>query len=113
MGRGGAENETLDLVVWILLAMPVIWMSWAMILYYLSAILSFVWRTGSVSDPSDRPPLGDRAALGPRIVITCVLALGLGYMAMIIMPPASAELCYRNEPVFLISPKKPWPNEST
>ena len=43
-----------------------------------------MWRTGSVSDPSDRPPLGDRAALGPRIAITCVLLLGLGYMAMII-----------------------------
>jgi hypothetical protein len=41
-----------------------------------------VWRTGSVSDPSDRPPLGDRAALGPRIAIKCVLLLGLGYMAM-------------------------------
>ena len=51
---------------------------------FLSAILSFVWRNGSVSDPSDRPPLGDRAALGPRIAITCVLLLGLGYMAMII-----------------------------
>lgn len=43
-----------------------------------------MWRNGSVSDPSDRPPLGDRAALGPRIAITCVLLLGLGYMAMII-----------------------------
>ena len=52
---------------------------------FLSAILSFVWRTGSVSDPTDRPPLGDRAALGPRIAITSVLILGLGYMAMIIM----------------------------
>jgi len=69
--------------VWVLLAMPVVWMSWAMILF-LCAILSFVWRNGSVSDPSDRPPLGDRAALGPRIAITCVLLLGLGYMAMII-----------------------------
>ena len=51
---------------------------------FLSAILSFVWRNGSVSDPTDRPPLSDRAALGPRIAITCVLLLGLGYMAMII-----------------------------
>ena len=51
---------------------------------FLSAILSFVWRNGSVSDPSDRAPLGDRAVLGPRIAITCVLLLGLGYMAMII-----------------------------
>ena len=40
----------------------------------------------AVSDPSDRLPLGDRAALGPRIVIRCVLLLGLGYMAtMVIM----------------------------
>ena len=41
----------------------------------------------AVSDPSDRLPLGDRAALGPRIAIRCVLLLGLGYMAttMIIM----------------------------
>ena len=51
---------------------------------FLSAILSFVWRTGSVSDPSDRPPLGDQAALGLRIAITCVLLLGLVYMALII-----------------------------
>ena len=40
----------------------------------------------AVSDPSDRLPLGDRAALGPRIAIRCVLLLRLGYMAtMIIM----------------------------
>jgi hypothetical protein len=51
---------------------------------FLSAILSFVWRTGSVSDPLVRPPLGDRAALGLRFAISCVLLLGLGYMAMII-----------------------------
>ena len=44
-----------------------------MILFLLSAILSFVWRIGSVSDQSDRPPLADRAALGPCIAITCVL----------------------------------------
>lgn len=54
-----------------------------MVLFLLS-ILSFAWRTGSVSDPSDRPPLGVRAALGTRIAITSVLLLGLGYMAMII-----------------------------
>ncbi|KAF8812655.1 hypothetical protein BYT27DRAFT_7159054 [Phlegmacium glaucopus] len=69
--------------VWVLLAMPAIWMSWAMLLF-ISAILSFVWRTGSVSDPTNRPPLGDRAALGPRIAITSVLFLGLVYLAMIV-----------------------------
>ena len=51
---------------------------------FITAILSFVWRTGSVSDPSDRPPVGDRAALGPRIAITGVFCLGLVYLAMII-----------------------------
>ena len=87
--------------VWVLLAMPAVWMAWsvqkivcilshvkslarAMVLFLL-AILSFTWRTGSVSDPSNRPPLSDRAALGPRIAITCVLLLGLGYMAMIVI----------------------------
>jgi len=87
--------------VWVLLAMPAIWMSWlvqeifvstlshikisfrAMVLF-IAAILSFVWRTGSVSDPDNRPPLGARAALGPRIAITSVLFLGLVYLAMIV-----------------------------
>ena len=56
----------------------------AMVLF-LASILSFVWRTGAVSDPSDPPPLSNQAALGPRILITSVLFLGLGYMAMIIL----------------------------
>ena len=43
--------------------------------------------------PSPTWSLGDRAVLGPRIV----LLLRVGYMAMIIMPPASAELFYRNK----------------
>src|SRR5271155_5002995 len=51
---------------------------------FITTILSFIWRSGSISDPTDRPPLGDRAALGPRIAITGVLCLGLGYLAMII-----------------------------
>lgn len=53
-------------------------------LFFLGAILSFVWRTGSVSDPEERPPLSDKAALGPRIAITAVFALGMIYLIMII-----------------------------
>ena len=53
-------------------------------LFFLAAILSFVWRTGSESDPEERPPLPDRAALGPRIAITAVFALGMIYLVMII-----------------------------
>ncbi|KAF8917974.1 hypothetical protein CPB85DRAFT_1284294 [Mucidula mucida] len=42
--------------VWVMLAMPSVWMSWSMILFIVS-ILSFVWRTGSVDDPDERAPL--------------------------------------------------------
>jgi len=52
-------------------------------LLFISAILSFVWRTGSVLD-TDQQPLGARAALGPRITITGVFLLGLVYLGMII-----------------------------
>jgi hypothetical protein len=51
---------------------------------FLSAILSFVWRTGSINDSEKHPPLGARAALGPRIGITAVLLLGIIYLGMIV-----------------------------
>ncbi|KAJ3755358.1 hypothetical protein EV360DRAFT_85976 [Lentinula raphanica] len=69
--------------VWVLLAMPAIWMSWSMILFILS-ILSFVWRTGDSSDPQDRPPLSDAAELGPRVAITFVFLLGMVYFFLIV-----------------------------
>lgn len=53
-------------------------------LFFLSSIMSFVWRTGSEDDPETRPPLSRKAALGPRIAITAVLALGFVYLFMII-----------------------------
>ncbi|KAJ3777037.1 hypothetical protein FB446DRAFT_213072 [Lentinula raphanica] len=69
--------------VWVLLAMPAIWMSWSMILFILS-ILSFVWRTGDSSDPEDRAPLSDTAELGPRVAITFVFLLGMVYFFLIV-----------------------------
>ncbi|KAH7875863.1 uncharacterized protein C8R40DRAFT_1044124 [Lentinula edodes] len=69
--------------VWILLAMPAAWMSWSMILFIVS-ILSFVWRTGAESDPDERAPLSNRAALGPRIAITLVFLLGMLYFFLIV-----------------------------
>ncbi|KAF8185178.1 hypothetical protein BJ912DRAFT_973825 [Pholiota molesta] len=69
--------------VWVLLATPAVWMAWAMFLF-LSAILSFVWRTGSINDSAEHPPLGNRAVLGPRIGITAVLLLGIIYLGMIV-----------------------------
>ena len=54
------------------------------ILLFISAILTFVWRTGSVLDPPDRDPLGARAALGSRITITGVFVLSLVYLGTIV-----------------------------
>ncbi|KII83378.1 hypothetical protein PLICRDRAFT_95936 [Plicaturopsis crispa FD-325 SS-3] len=69
--------------VWVLLAMPGIWLAWSMILFIVS-ILSFVWRTGSTADPADPSALPPHAALGPRIAVTAVFALGTVYFALIV-----------------------------
>ncbi|KAI0059345.1 hypothetical protein BV25DRAFT_1860623 [Artomyces pyxidatus] len=73
--------------VWVLLALPSIWLAWSM-MAFIAAILSFVWRTGATDDPSGDDPnpraLNPRQALGPRLAITCVLALGLFYFAMVV-----------------------------
>jgi hypothetical protein len=89
--------------VWVLLAMPAVWLAWyasrpkydmnsliskwlsyrSMILFMVS-ILTFVWRTGSASDPSPRDPLSETAILGPRIVITFVVFIGFLYLYLII-----------------------------
>ena len=53
-------------------------------LLFLTSILSFVWRTGSVLDPADRPPLHAKAALIQRIAITTILCIGLIYFLLII-----------------------------
>ncbi|KAL1746967.1 hypothetical protein HDZ31DRAFT_32949, partial [Schizophyllum fasciatum] len=65
--------------VWVLLAMPVVWLAWSIILFIVS-IMSYVWRTNSVSDPEDRTT-SKSAALGTRIAITCLLGLGVIYLA--------------------------------
>jgi hypothetical protein len=44
--------------------------------------MSFVWRTGANGE--SHPPLSARQELGPRIGITCQLALGLVYFALVI-----------------------------
>jgi len=53
-------------------------------LLFIISILSFVWRTGSVSDPEQRTPLSPNGALGARIAVTTVFALGMFFMLMIV-----------------------------
>ncbi|KAF7984351.1 hypothetical protein HWV62_15371 [Athelia sp. TMB] len=69
--------------VWVLLAMPAVWLAWSMILFVV-AILSYVWRTGASNDPDPRPPLSPHAAIGPRIAVTGVFAVGLVYLVLIV-----------------------------
>ncbi|PPQ92315.1 hypothetical protein CVT25_008521 [Psilocybe cyanescens] len=68
--------------VWVLLAMPAIWLTWSIILY-IACTMSFVWRTSSQSDAE--PIITSKTALlTVRIVISSVLGLGLVYGVLII-----------------------------
>lgn len=62
--------------VWVLLAMPAVWLAWSMF-FFIAAILSFVWRSGSSSDSANPAPLSPTAILGPRIAITSLFVVGL------------------------------------
>ncbi|KAJ7065413.1 hypothetical protein C8F01DRAFT_982299, partial [Mycena amicta] len=68
--------------VWVLLAMPAIWLSWSIITFFAS-IMSFIWLTGSSAD-IQTVLLSPRAALGPRIGLTLVFALGIVYFCLIV-----------------------------
>ncbi|KAI5823385.1 hypothetical protein K523DRAFT_255273 [Schizophyllum commune Tattone D] len=69
--------------VWVLLAMPAVWLSWSMVMF-ITTILSFVWRTGAVNDPEERDPLPIHIALVPRVIITAVFGLGMVYFILIV-----------------------------
>ncbi|KAF9456674.1 hypothetical protein BDZ94DRAFT_1275128 [Collybia nuda] len=67
--------------IWVLLSMPSVWLSWA-IIFYVACIMSFVWRTGTTSDPIIALTSG--MALAPRLVITGILSLGITYFLLIV-----------------------------
>ncbi|KAG1724919.1 hypothetical protein EDB19DRAFT_1897842 [Suillus lakei] len=62
--------------VWVLLAMPAVWLAWSMF-FFIAAMLSFVWRSGSATDSLSPAPLSSTAILGPRIAITSLFIVGL------------------------------------
>ncbi|KAG6909562.1 hypothetical protein DXG01_016810 [Tephrocybe rancida] len=75
-------KRTGDRIFWntrVLLAMPVAWLSWSLVLYIVG-IMAFVWRAGS-SDPSPRVEIG----LASRIAITCLLCVGVVYFVLIML----------------------------
>ncbi|KAG1776078.1 hypothetical protein EV702DRAFT_1198692 [Suillus placidus] len=69
--------------VWVLLAMPAVWLAWSMF-FFIAAILSFVWRSGSSTDSTSPAPLSPTAILGPRIAITSLFAVGLIDLILIV-----------------------------
>ncbi|KAF9560843.1 hypothetical protein CPC08DRAFT_589249, partial [Agrocybe pediades] len=70
--------------VWVLLAMPAIWLAWSMILF-ITTIMSFVWRTSPISGDIDTSSLTETSAqiLVPRIIISSLLGLGVVYFICI------------------------------
>ncbi|RDB16437.1 hypothetical protein Hypma_002758 [Hypsizygus marmoreus] len=79
--EGESTSTAIFWNVWVLLAMPAIWLSWSLILYVIS-IMTFVWRVDSNSQ--NATGISPRAELGARIAISCILFLGLVYLALII-----------------------------
>ncbi|KAF7327238.1 hypothetical protein MKEN_00301000 [Mycena kentingensis (nom. inval.)] len=76
--------------VWTLLAMPVVFLAWSVICFIV-AISAFVWRTapeGDLSDadvPAADPAVAREELLVQRVLVSCVLAIGLLYFALIVM----------------------------
>ncbi|KAJ7160209.1 hypothetical protein C8R46DRAFT_905946, partial [Mycena filopes] len=76
-----AQNRTPNIWwnVWILLAMPAIWLAWSIILF-LTCIMSFIWLNGSTRDLTT----SERASLGPRVGLTVIFFLALAYFVLIV-----------------------------
>ncbi|KAJ7708999.1 hypothetical protein B0H17DRAFT_916919 [Mycena rosella] len=68
--------------VWVLLAMPAVWLAWSIILF-LACIMSFIWSSGSSQD-TPAFDISPGATLGLRIGLTVVFSLGLIYFALIV-----------------------------
>ncbi|KJA18063.1 hypothetical protein HYPSUDRAFT_90259 [Hypholoma sublateritium FD-334 SS-4] len=68
--------------VWVLLAMPVIWLTWSIVLY-IACIMSFIWRTNA-QDTQTPPVLSHVSLLLIRILLSSVLGLGFIYGALVL-----------------------------
>jgi len=67
--------------VWVLLALPAVWLAWSMIAFF-TAIMSFVWTSGSSSD-NPQPPSA-RIETIPRVIVSFIFVAGLVYFALVI-----------------------------
>ncbi|KAG6329741.1 hypothetical protein ID866_9349 [Astraeus odoratus] len=86
MTTGGTSDPDLHLVECLALpcdAQHLACMVQSMI-FFITSILCFVWRSGSTTDPSARPPLPPSAAIGPRILVSAFIILGSVYFMAIV-----------------------------
>ncbi|KIY46477.1 hypothetical protein FISHEDRAFT_16670, partial [Fistulina hepatica ATCC 64428] len=67
--------------VWVLLAMPAVWFTWALVLF-ITAVMTFAWRTGFDAHTYHVP---HAAALGTRIGLSCLLALAFMYLVLMVL----------------------------
>ncbi|KAJ6485593.1 hypothetical protein C8R45DRAFT_277008 [Mycena sanguinolenta] len=81
---GEAQKGTTSILwnIWVLLAMPAVWLAWS-IISFLTCVMSFIWLSGTSQDQNDFA-MSPRAALGCRLGLTLVFALGVIYFALII-----------------------------
>lgn len=67
--------------VWVLLALPAVWLAWSMIAFF-TAIMSYVWTSGSSSD-HPQPPSSVVETI-PRVIITTIFVVGLVYFVLVV-----------------------------
>ncbi|KAF9441314.1 hypothetical protein P691DRAFT_855674 [Macrolepiota fuliginosa MF-IS2] len=68
--------------VWIMLATPLIWLTWSMLMFII-CIMSFMWRSPANLPDNFSFSISSRAELSFRILVCCVLGLGMIYSALI------------------------------
>lgn len=66
--------------IWILLALPAVWLAWALIGFF-TAILAFVWTTGGREDVT---PPSDGVERWLRVGLTIVFVLGAAYFVVVV-----------------------------
>ncbi|KAL1697104.1 hypothetical protein GGG16DRAFT_33192, partial [Schizophyllum commune] len=81
--RFGTMNRRHKAYAWAMVRSSLLAPDLTSILFFVIAIMSFIWRTGSVSDPVSRT-ISERGALALRITTTSLLALGLLYLCAMI-----------------------------
>ncbi|KAF8882521.1 hypothetical protein CPB84DRAFT_1686669, partial [Gymnopilus junonius] len=69
--------------VWVMLAMPAIWLTWSIFLYT-ACIMSFIWRTSPQDDGSNSIILSPMELLITRALLSSLLGIGIVYGLLIL-----------------------------